>query len=349
MIELMRVSKEYGDVVALSDVSFTLKRGEFLTILGPNGSGKTTILKILAALETPTEGEVRFDGMKVDENNIGEIRRRATLVFQRTILLKGSAYRNVAFGLRQLGLPEDEVSRKMEEALKVVGLSNLGDRRAVSLSGGEQQRLSLARALVLNRELLLLDEPTVNLDPESLAIVKGVISDLNRKKGTTVVMATHNLMQAEELSERLILLNRGEIVDEGAPGSFFRTPSAEMRRFARSENVFTGDSQIVDGVSVVDIGEGVNVMAVFSWEGRATIYIAPEDIIVSLGTIKSSARNSFKGRIVGVEDLDSVVRLKVEAGRIFTVQITRRSLIEMGLNIGKDVYLTFKASSVQLI
>lgn len=349
MIELVGISRRYGEVVALSDVSFTLGRGELLTVLGPNGSGKTTLLKILGALETPTDGEVLIDSVRVEGRNMDVLRRRATVVFQRTVLLRGSVRRNVEFGLRQLDLSGDEVDRRTEEVLELVGLEEIADRRARSLSGGEQQRLSLARALALDRELLLLDEPTANLDPESLAIVKEVISGLNRDRGTTVVMATHNLVQAEELSGRLILLIGGRIVEEGSPDTFFHTPSAEMRRFARSENIYAGDSLIVDGVAHIDIGGGVNVRATFSHEGRATIHIAPEDIIVSLGVLESSARNSLKGRIIGVEEMNSVVKLKVDVGRTFIAQITRRSLVEMGLNVGQEVYITFKASSVQAI
>jgi tungstate transport system ATP-binding protein len=349
VIELVGVSKRYGEVVALSDVSFTLGRGELLTVLGPNGSGKTTLLKILGGLETPTGGEVLVDGVRVEGGNMDTLRRRATVVFQRTVLFRGSVRRNVEFGLRQLDLPGDEVDRRIEEVLELVGLEEIADRRARSLSGGEQQRLSLARALALDRELLLLDEPTANLDPESLAIVKEVISGLNRDRGTTVVIATHNLIQAEELSERLILLIGGRIVEEGTSDTFFHTPSPEMRRFARSENVFTGNSLIVDGVAQVDIGAGVKVRATFNREGRATIHVAPEDIIVSLGVLESSARNSLRGRIVGVEEMNSVVKLKIDVGRTFTAQITRRSLLEMGLNVGQEVYITFKASSVQAI
>ena len=349
MIELVGVSKRYGDVEALRDVCLTVERGELLTILGPNGSGKTTLLKILGGLETPNSGEVLFDGVVVDEGNMSEIRRRATVVFQRIVLLRGSVFDNVAFGLRQRGAPEDVVSKRVAEALELVRLSPLMSRKAKSLSGGEQQRLSLARALVLGAEFLLLDEPTANLDPESLSIVKEVISDVRRGDGVTVVMATHNILQAEELSERVILLDGGRVVEEAHPGGLLRAPSARMARFTRSENVFTGDSKVVEGVSRVDIGEGVVVRATFDLEGRVTIYVRPEDVIVSRARLESSARNTLRGSVVSVEGLDSVVRLRVDVGRVFTAQITRRSLAEMGLNVGEEVYLTFKASSVQLL
>lgn len=349
MIELIGVSKCYGDVEALRDVSFTVKDGEVLTVVGPNGSGKTTLLKILGALETPSEGKVIFDGSRLDESNAAIARRKATMVFQRTILLRGSVRDNVAYGLRLRNIPVEEVNHRVEEALDLVGLADLGDRLARSLSGGEQQRLSLARGFVLNCKLLLLDEPTANLDPESLSIVKGAITRLNKETDTTIVMATHNLRQAEELSERIVLLDMGKVVEMGQPLDLFRSPSALMARFARSENVFTGDSNLVEGVYHVDIGEDVVIRGASGREGRVTIRVRPEDIILSRRKMVSSARNTLKGHIISVEGRGDVVRLKVNAGKVFTVQITRRSLVEMGLNVGEEVCLTFKASSVQVI
>jgi molybdopterin-binding protein len=346
LIVLNGVSKLYGDVTALRDVSLKVERGELLTVLGPNGSGKTTLLKILGSLETPSKGDVLFDGVRVGRENAEEVRRRATMVFQRTVLLRGNLKTNVAYGLRLRGIPEDEVERRVGEALELVGLEALTERQVKDLSGGEQQRLSLARALVLACEILLLDEPTANLDPESLAIVKGVIRRL-KEGGTTIVLATHNLEQAEELSERLLLLDRGEVVEWGRPEDLFMEQSSEMARFARSENVFTGESRMVSGVAHIDIGGEVIVRGAFSREGQATIHVRPEDIIVSREKMESSARNNILGAIVGIEDHNSIVRLRVDVGRVFTIQITRRSLIEMGLNVGQEVYITFKASSVQ--
>lgn len=348
MIEVREVSKRYGDVEALRRVSLKVERGELLTVVGPNGSGKTTLLKIMAALERPTSGEVYFDGVKIDERNADRFRRRSTMVFQKPVVLRGSVRDNVEYGLKLRGLPQAEVSRRVKEALEVVGLRDLEGRSARRLSGGEQQRLSLARALALRCELLLLDEPTANLDPESLSVVKETISWLNSETETTVVMATHNLLQAAELSERLALLDRGAVVEVGRPSALLLRPSKEMARFARSENVFTGVSRIMEGVSHIDVG-GATIRAAFSRQGRVTVHVRPEDIIVSKGPLESSARNRLRGRITAIQDLDSVVRLKVDVGRVFTVQITRKSLAEMGLNVGSEVYLTFKASSVQLI
>jgi len=349
VIAFKGVSKRYDGVDALRGISLVVERGETLTIVGPNGSGKTTLLKILGVLESPTSGEIYFDGVRIDDANAAQFRQRSTMVFQRAIVLRGSVHDNIAYGLRLMSLSKAEMNRRIKDALMVVGLRGMERRNARKLSGGEKQRLSIARALALECELLLLDEPTANLDPESLSVVKETIARLGRETEMTIVMATHNLLQVEELSDRLVLLDRGEIVEAGPPTMLLLTPSKEMAQFARSENVFTGVSRPVEGISHVDIGGGVDVKAVFSSSGRIAIHIRPEDIILSKDWFKSSARNEFKGRIVAVEDLGPVVRLKVDVGRVFTVQITGKSFTEMDLNLGSELYLTFKASTVQLI
>jgi len=349
MIELRGVTKSYGSIQALDDVTLEVNRGEVLTLLGPNGSGKTTLVKIAAGLEAPSDGYFVFDGVKVEPSNVASVRRRATLVFQKTVIFRGSVFDNVAFGLRLRGISAQELEGKVTDALDLVRLSHLRERRARSLSGGEQQRLSLARAIALDCDVVLLDEPTANLDPDSLIIIKDVIRRLNHEKGTTIIIATHNLEQAEDLSDRIVLLREGRVVEEARPEDLFVEPSAEMARFTRSENVFSGVSRILDGVAHVSIGEGVEIMAAFSHEGQVIIQVRPEDIIISRGKMESSARNSLLGRITGITEQNSVVKLKVDVGCLVTVQITRKSLVEMGLNVGQEIYLTFKASSVQAI
>jgi molybdopterin-binding protein len=339
MIELRGVSKKFGEIEALRDVSLEIERGDVFAILGPNGSGKSTLLWILASLESPSSGELLFDGASADW------RRRATLVFQRTVVLRGSVHDNVAYGLRQRGSSTGEIEEKVVRALRLMGLETLAERKAKSLSGGERQRLSIARAIVLETDLLLLDEPTVNLDPESLEIVKRFIKGQKDRPDSSIVLATHDVETARELSDRVLLLSEGRVVEIGATRELMTNQSSEMARFSRSENVFTGHSTIVKGVSHIDV-DGAVIVGAFGAQGETTVHVRPEDIIVSRSVMRSSARNNLQGKIVGVEEYDSIIRLTVDAGVGFTVQITRRSLEEMGLNVGQEVYLTFKASSV---
>ncbi|MCW3989266.1 MAG: ABC transporter ATP-binding protein [Candidatus Bathyarchaeota archaeon] len=348
MIELAGVSKIYNGIEALKNINLKVERGEILTILGPNGSGKTTLLKILGALEMPTEGFILSNGVRVDEGNAEETRRTTTLVFQRAVLLRGTVRDNVAYGLRIRNLAGPEIEKRVKAALSLVGLEDLADRPSKGLSGGEQQRCSLARALVLECNLLLLDEPTANLDPESMIIIKQVIKRLS-ERGVTIVLATHDLKQAQELSERILLLDGGEIVESGRPDDLFLGQSSDMARFTRSENFFSGESRVLEGVARINIGGGVEIHGALSRGGPVNIHVRPEDIIVSNERIVSSARNNLLGSIFRIEDHNSIIRIKVDVGVVFTVQITRRSFEEMGLNVGQEVYLTFKASSVMLL
>ncbi len=346
MISLKGVSKSFGEIEALRDVTLEIERGETFTVLGPNGSGKSTLLRILAGLEESTEGKILIDGRSKSPKDNSSWRRRTTLVFQRPVILRGSVYNNVAYGLRQRGLSTDSIEERVSETLQLLGLEDLADRNAKSLSGGEKQRLSIVRAVLLKTDILILDEPTANLDPESLEIVKRFILGLKESPEITVVLATHDVGIARELSDRVLLLIRGQVVEIGSTRDLILSQSAEMARFARTENVFTGDSRLVSGVSHIDV-DGVVIVGAFSAKGRTTVNVRPGDIIVSMGIMDSSARNNLHGKIIAVEEQDAIVRLKVDVGVLFTVQITKRSLEEMGLNVGQEVYLTFKASSVR--
>jgi len=350
IIELENIIKTYGNITALDRVSLKVRKGEIFTIAGPNGSGKTTMLRIMAFIDTPTSGEVYFDGIKVSNENRGQVRAKCTMVFQKTALFNTSVYKNIAYGLKLRGFPKKEIEERVKDVLGLVKLDGYEKRLVKKLSGGEQQRVSLARALVLDAELLLLDEPTANLDPKNMSIIEETVSRVNRERKNTVVMATHNLFQAENITKRAALLLGGRIVEVGTAQEIFRTPSKHLASFARLENVFSGVSRsLKEGTSLIDVGDGVEIETALRKSGKTSVFVRPEDIILSKKPISSSARNVFKGRIVEISDLGSVVRLKVDAGKQFVVQITKRSFNEMQLNVRSEVFLTFKASSVHVI
>jgi len=349
-MKLKDVTKRYGEITALDDVTLEIKEKEIFTVVGPNGSGKTTMLRILASIDEPTSGDVFFDGEKINTSNRSQARKKSTMVFQKTTLFNTTVYKNVAYGLKLRGYSKKETEEKVKEALGLVKLAGYEKRLAKKLSGGEQQRVSLARALVLNTKLLLLDEPTANLDPKNVSIIEETISRVNREINTTIVMATHNMFQAETLTNRVALLLGGKIAQIGTPQEILRGPSINLASFARLENVFSGNSKILqEGTSVIEVDDGVEIEAALRKSGKVTVFVRPEDIIVSKKTMPSSARNVFKGKIVEVTDFGPVVKLRVDAGKEFVVQITKRSFVEMQLNVGSTVFLTFKASSVHLI
>lgn len=350
MIKLENVSKRFGQITALENINLEVQKGEILTIIGPNGSGKTTMLRIIAGIEEPTSGKVYFDGQLITEDSFFDVRQRCTLVFQNVVLFSTTVKKNVAYGLELRGQRREEVDRRVKEALEIVKLSGYEDRSAKELSGGEQQRVSLARALALNADVLLLDEPTANLDPKNASIIEETISRVNRERETTVVMATHNMFQAEILTHRAALLIAGRTVQVGTPKQIFRTPSEYLASFARLENVFSGVSKVLEsGTFVIELENSLSIEAAAGRKGKVTAHVRPEDIILSRERITSSARNVFKGEVTGVSDFGGTVRLNVDAGKPFVVQITKRSFKEMELNIGSQVHLTFKASAVRMI
>ena len=350
LAELKNLTKCFGNRTVLDDVTLQIEEGEILALLGPNGSGKTTLLKILAFLEKPESGEVKFQGETVTDKNAERMRLQSAMVFQRTMLFSTSVYNNVAYGLRMRKLPKNLIKEEVQKALSLVKLEGFEKRSAKKLSGGEQQRVALARALVLKIKLLLLDEPTANLDPKNASILEEVIATVNREHKITIVMATHNMFQAKTLPQRIALISDGKITEVGAPAEIFGQLSKNLASFAAVGNTFTGKAKATAaGTTLVDVGSGVQIEVTVQRQGEASIFVSPQDIILSKSAVESSARNVFKGRITEISDLGSLVKLKVDVGKSFTVQITKRSFSEMGLNLNAEVYIAFKASSVQVL
>ncbi|MEM3824336.1 MAG: phosphate ABC transporter ATP-binding protein, partial [Candidatus Bathyarchaeia archaeon] len=240
--ELKNLTKVYGDKRALDGVNLQINEGEILALLGPNGSGKTTLLKILAFLEKPTSGEVYFFNRKVTDQNMTQMRMESTMVFQKTVFFDATVYDNVAYGLKVRRIPQREIVERVNKALKLVGLEGFNKRHAKKLSGGEQQRVALARAIALNTKLLLLDEPTANLDPKNASLIEEIIATVNRELKTTIVMATHNMFQAQNLPNRIALINNGRISEVGTPKEIFGKLSKNLISFAALENTFAGEA-----------------------------------------------------------------------------------------------------------
>jgi tungstate transport system ATP-binding protein len=348
--ELRKVTKSFANQTALNNVDLQVQEGEILGLLGPNGSGKTTLLKILAFTEKPTKGEVYFHGKQVTESNAGQMRMESTLVFQKTVLFSTTVHSNVAYGLKIRGMPKAKVEELVRKALKLVKLEGFEKRHAKHLSGGEQQRVALARALSLDTKLLLLDEPTANLDPKNASIVEEAIATANQELKTTIVMATHNMFQARKLPHRIALMENGRIGEIGPPTEVLSKLSKTLAGFAAVDNVFAGIAKATEGgTTQVDIGNGVQLEMTGQYSGKVSVFVSPEDIILSRSRFASSARNIFKGKIVEILDSGSLVRLRVDVGKLISVQITKKSFNEMELGLDAGVFLAFKAASVQIV
>jgi molybdopterin-binding protein len=350
LAELKNLTKYYGPRMVLNHITMQVYEGEILALLGPNGSGKTTLLKVLAFLLKPDDGEIKFQGEIIDEKNSERMRLQSTLVFQRNLLFNTTVFNNVAYGLRVRRVPKIEIATEVTGALKIVKLDGFEKRSAKKLSGGEQQRVALARALVLKTKLLLLDEPMANLDPKNASILEEVIVTANRELKTTIVLATHNMFEAKTLPHRIGLINDGRITEVGSSADIFGRLSKNLASFAAVDNTFKGTAKITEaGTSIVDVGNGILIEAAFQRQDETSVFISPQDIILSKRSLESSARNVFRGRITQISDLGSLVKLTVNVGKLFVVQITKRSFSEMDLNLGDEVFIAFKASSVQML
>ena len=352
IVEVQNLCKEYPGKKALENVNFKVEDGEVFAVIGPNGAGKTTLLRILDLLDAPTSGSVYFNGVAVDYSakTLLALRRRIAIVFQQTVLFNTSVFNNVSYGLKIRGESKRNIRKKVKEVLQLVRLQGFERKNALDLSGGEAQRVALAQALIIEPELLLLDEPTANLDPKNVSIMEEALSWINKQQKITLIMTTHNMAQAQNLANKVALLFNSKIEKIGPAKEVFLAQSKYLADFARIDNIFTGTSRVTgDGISVVEVGNEVQIEAAFQKSGKLTVYVRPEDIILSRNSVMSSARNVFRGRIAEMVDLGPVMRLKVNAGKEFVVQVTRRSFNEMKLNIGSEVFLVFKASAVQAV
>jgi len=231
LLELENVTRRYGEVDALRDASLTVGRGEIWGLLGPSGAGKTTLLRVAGLLETPTAGRVVFDGQPAmaDRKESLALRRRMAMILQKPVVFRGSVMRNATYGLRVRGYPEHQARGLVSPILDTVGLTEMADRPAHTLSGGEVQRLAFARATVLKPELLLLDEFTANLDPANIALLEKGVRQY-RDGGGTVMMVTHNLAQGKRLADRVCLLIGGKLVEAGPSHKFFEGPETTQAK-----------------------------------------------------------------------------------------------------------------------
>ncbi|WP_455286385.1 ABC transporter ATP-binding protein [[Eubacterium] cellulosolvens] len=224
-IETANVTKRYDGSLALDQVSVKASSQRITSIVGVNGAGKTTLLKIIAGLQTPSEGKVLIEAKEVSPT---ELRTHCTMVFQRSVMLGGSVYDNVAYGLRLNQTVKRDIPAKVESVLAIVNLDGFEKRKARRLSSGEQQRVAIARALALERDALLVDEPTTNLDPANAGIIEQAIKESARSR--VVLLSTHNMSQARRLSDQVIHLYRGRIIEEGESSRFFASPRDERTK-----------------------------------------------------------------------------------------------------------------------
>ena len=224
-IEVKNLSRSYGDIDAVKDVSFTVPEKSFTVLLGPSGCGKSTILKMLSGLEQVSHGTINIGG--ADVTDVEASKRGVSMVFQSYALFPHlNVKENIQFGLKVRKVPAEEREKKVAEAAQVVGLSELLDRKPANLSGGQRQRVALARSIVSDQSVCLMDEPLSNLDSKLRAEMRDEIRDLQKRLGLTVVYVTHDQVEAMSMADQIILLKLGEIVQVGAPEEIYNSPNS---------------------------------------------------------------------------------------------------------------------------
>ncbi len=237
VFEVRNLRQMYDGRAVLDIEQLDVHAGEILAFVGPSGAGKSTLLRLLNFLETPTTGNVIYRGQTFANGSVPlAVRREITTVFQRPVLLDGSVRDNIAYGLQLRGV---QTNGRVTDLLGAIGLNELAHARAVKLSGGEMQRVALARALVIEPTVLLLDEPTANLDPYNVGLIEEIVRTHNRERGTTVVLVTHNVFQAKRLAHRVGLMLNGRLVEVQSNPAFFDSPTdPRTAAFVRGEMVY---------------------------------------------------------------------------------------------------------------
>jgi len=284
-VELRNVTKRFGEVVAVDDVSLRIQDGEFFSLLGPSGCGKTTTLRIIAGFETPTEGEMYIQGELMGLTP--PFQRNTNMVFQEYALFPHmSVAKNVAFGLEMKKVPKKEIARRVEEALELVRLPGFGERRPDQLSGGQQQRVAVARALINRPGVLLLDEPLGSLDLKLRKEMQLELKGLQHRLGITFVYVTHDQEEALTMSDRIAVMDQGKALQVGTPTEIYERPASRfVADFIGETNFLEGVVLKHDGTDIVVEVQGMAPVLAQSVEAfargrRATVVVRPEKIII---------------------------------------------------------------------
>ena len=302
----------------------------------------------------PSKGRLVFDGTDTDapEQVRRAIRRRMSMVFQKPVVLNTTVLENVAFGLRFRGEPVHETSEKVSEALELVGLPGFADRRATTLSGGEMQRVALARAMVTGPEVLLLDEPTANLDPVSAEAIEDLIVRINRDMHTTIILSTHDMIQGQRLADRIGVIIGGTLAQTGTMNEIFYQPKTRsIARFVGVDTVLQGVVQENDrGLAKIAVGDTVFEALTPALPGqRVSLFIRPEEVILTKPEIvpsQTSVRNQVTGAITRIVPFGPFIRIIVGEALPITALVTRKSCIEMGFSVGTQVVAGIKATAI---
>ncbi len=354
-VELRGVTKRFGSVTAVDDVSFRIKKGAFFSLLGPSGCGKTTILRMVSGFEAPDQGRIEIGGE--DMSSRVPFKRPTNLVFQHLALFPHmSVYKNIAFGLEMAGLARSEIRRRVDQMFDLIQLQGYAERKISQLSGGQKQRIAIARALVNQPTVLLLDEPLGALDLKLREQMQLELKRIQREVGTTFVYVTHDQKEAITMSDSIAVMNHGVIEQIGDAGDIYENPkTAFVASFIGETNLFDGAVQAAnDGAATVDCDD--LAMRVEAPEGssldagqRVSVSVRPEKI--RIGKQLHGVANTYDGAVEDIvyQGSTSSYRVRIGARRqvVVAVQNTERqggfaagARVQIGWHPDKGVLIT---------
>ena len=339
MVEIRGISKSFAGVPAVKSVVLSVAEGEFVTLLGPSGCGKTTLLRIVAGLETADEGRVEVDGK--DVSDLPAHKRPVNTVFQRVTLFPHlNVFDNVAFGLQLQRLPKEEIKQRVTAGLELVGMSSFEKRSPSTLSGGQAQRVSLARALVNRPQVLLLDEPLSALDLQIRRQLQRELRQIHRELGVTFLYVTHDQEEAMTMSDRIVVMREGMVQQEGSPSQVYREPVSQgVARFLGTSNMVPGRVAAVEGdwalIECAGFKTRVRGMAL-EREQPVMVVLRPEAIELSPGSHREGEVDTLPGTVRDIEFLGPLVNIIID-GRGVSLIISQRSSESDRFHVGDQV------------
>ncbi|MFX1280449.1 MAG: ABC transporter ATP-binding protein [Promethearchaeota archaeon] len=361
VIEVKDLYKEFykenkTSIKVLSKINFSIKKGETFVIIGPNGSGKTTLLRILGLLDSPSQGKLFYKGKDISKNSKNEevkYRRSVSFVRQKPVVRNASVFNNIAYGLKVRGMKYEEYKELVNKIIEFADLNKLKSKNARTLSGGEMQRVAIAMNFVLEPEIYLLDEVSANLDPMNIKLLEEFIMRIKHDKDKTIIMSTHDPIEAIKYADQIAVLNDGQITQIGPPNEIFTMPKDEFTAlFVGYENILTGISKIdkSSGLAQIQVND-LTITASTQLEGEVKICIRPESIgIVKEAPKNTSYRNTFKGVVENIRYLGNICHLIVKVNsEKFLITITEFSREKLELEKGSEVFINFKATDIKIL
>jgi molybdate/tungstate transport system ATP-binding protein len=347
MIKIENLSKDWKQF-KINNISLEINENEYFVFLGPSGAGKTILLELIAGMWYPDSGKIFMDDQ--DVTMLPPEKRGVGFVYQNYMLFPHkTVFENIAFGLNIRKVRKKEIQVQVKEMMKLFGITKLSNRLPRTLSGGEQQRTALARALIIRPKVLLMDEPLSALDRITREELIQEFKRIHKKFNVTIIHVTHNFEEALQLADRVAIIKEGVVSQVGNTDDVFRHPKdAFVADFVGTENIFKGIArEEKDDLTVVDTGS-IILKSSEKKTGSVHATIRPEDITLSNDKVPTSARNVFKGLIKEIYDLGTIIKLTIDIGEPLVLVLTRQSFLDLELNVGKLIFVYFKATAVNL-